>query len=386
MKKLKKIKLILITIFCFMLSGCWNYHELNDLSITTGLSFDMKDKSYMVSYITVIPGKDESNSNTKTTKIYEGKGDSVSSAYNNLNNTNPKLPYMGHLDIVVISETLAQNGIIDVIDFLMRIPESRKQFYIALSKDTSASSILEVLAPLESFTSDNISKNIISNNINYSTIFIEQYSNFVSNLLETGINPVLSGIEIENSNLANASKIKTNTIGIFKQDRLLGWANEREANGIKILNNNIDSILLESTCDGKKISSTLNNIKTDTKITFNDKLPKVNISIYADGLITQIDCSKNLDDRSILDELELQFEDELKKLIDDSILLVQEEYKTDIFGYGNYIYKNYYKKWLQIQDSWDDIVFQKLDIQISTNIKLESRGSFNQTLRRLNNG
>ena len=48
----------------------------------------------------------------------------------------------------------------DVIDFLMRMPESRKQFYIILSKGVDADSILETLAPLESFSSENISKSI----------------------------------------------------------------------------------------------------------------------------------------------------------------------------------------------------------------------------------
>ena len=383
---MKKIKLIIVITLSFVLSGCWNYRELNDLSITTGLSFDIKDNNYIVSYMTVNPSKDESESNSSenSTTIYKGEGDSISSAYNNLNSKNPKIPYIGHLDVVIISEDLARKGVMDTIDFLMRMPESRKQFYIILSKGTDATSILETLAPLESFSSENISKSIISSHINHSAIFVEQYNNFVSNLLDEGKSPILSGVEIDNyiddQKSSQNSKIKIDTIGIFKDDTLLGWANEEQTTGIKILNNNAESVLLESTCDNKKMASTLNNIKSNMKITYNDKYPKINVDIYADGALTQINCSKDLSDKEIINELETEFENKLKKIIDNSISLVQKKYKTDIFGYGNYIYKNYYKKWNTIKDIWDEEVFPQLDIEVSTNINLESTGPFNQVL------
>jgi len=49
---MKKIRIIIyIFFFSFFITGCWNYHELNDLAITTGIAIDIKDDKYVVSYM-----------------------------------------------------------------------------------------------------------------------------------------------------------------------------------------------------------------------------------------------------------------------------------------------------------------------------------------------
>lgn len=368
---MKKIKTVVIIMLCFFLSGCWNYHELNDLAITTSMSFDIKDDTYIVSYMVVSPKKDEANSNESKTSvtIYKGEGKSISSAYTALNKENPKVPYIGHLDIVIISEELAKKGIYDVVDFLMRNPESRKQFYVALSKGTDAKSVLEVLSPLDSFSS-------ITNN--QSDIFMAQYSDFVKKLLDDGINPILSGIELDGD---IDPKTKIDKIGLFKGDVLVGWANYKQSIGINILNNNTKSALLETSCDDKYAISTLNNIKSEIKASFYKDIPKLNIDIRADGSITQINCNWNLEDENVFRNLEIQFEKELKGIMEDSILLAQKEYNVDIFGYGNYIYKNHYHKWEKLKNRWDDQIFPDLDIAVSTKINLKNTGSSKKSLK-----
>ena len=63
---MKKAK-ILVTIFLlsFILTGCWNYHELNDLAIIDTISIQKEDNNYKltISYIEKI---EENNLNPKT--------------------------------------------------------------------------------------------------------------------------------------------------------------------------------------------------------------------------------------------------------------------------------------------------------------------------------
>lgn len=391
---MRKIKILIITfILSFFLTGCWNYHELNDLAITTGIAIDIKDGKYMVSYMIANAKKSqgESNKQEASSVVYSGEGDSVSAAYMDLNNKNPKIPYISHLEVIVISEEAAKKGVTNIIDFLMRNPESRKEFYVVLSKGTDAKSILEILSPLETFPSQAIYKNIISNQLDQSTIIIEEYSEFVSKLLKQGINPVLTGVEIEGnkeegkgqSSLESSTPsatIKTSYAGIFKNDALVGWADHKQTIGINILNNEAGSVLLESKCEDEYMAATLTNIKTATDINFENSKPKINLEIVADGALVEINCKKNIEKTKVIEELKSQFEKSLNQMITNSINLAQKEYKSDIFGYGNMIYKNDFKKWNEIKKLWEDEIYPNIEFDIKINISLSSKGSFEQTI------
>ena len=196
---MKKIKIFLFLVAALLLTGCGNYRELNDLAITTGIAFDIKDDQYIVSYMIANSNKVETNSKDSETKItvYEGKGNTISSAYMDLNSKNPKIPYIGHLEVVIISEDLAKKGMFEALDFLMRNPESRKEFYIVLSKNVEAGTLLKTLAPLESFPSQNIAGIIKSNKDNQSTIVMQKYSDVITNMIDEGVEPIINGIELD---------------------------------------------------------------------------------------------------------------------------------------------------------------------------------------------
>ena len=59
---MKKIKIYLLLFVAFLLTGCGNYRELNDLAITTGIAFDIKDNQYIVSYMIANSNKAETDS------------------------------------------------------------------------------------------------------------------------------------------------------------------------------------------------------------------------------------------------------------------------------------------------------------------------------------
>lgn len=391
---MKKIKIILgIFILCLFTSGCWNYRELNELAITTGISIDIKDNKYIISYMIANSKKsqDSSGKAEANTVVLSGEGKSISEAYMNLNSKNPKIPYISHLEVIIISEDAAKEGVTKMLDFLMRNPESRKEFFVVLSKGTSASSILETLSPLEAFPSQNVAQNIISNKDDQSIIMLEDYSDFVSNVLKEGVNPVLSGIEIEGETEAAkkqeslesstpSANIKIKTLGIFKDDKLIGWADEKETIGINIINNETGSVLLNAKCNNEYMASTLTNIATESKISLEGENPKIKLNVKATGALVEINCKRNLEETTTIDELKENFENSLKELLYNSIELAQKKYKSDVFGFGNKIYKQNFKKWYQIKNNWDNEVFPNIKFEVEVDIALSSKGSFEQTI------
>ncbi len=391
---MKKIKIFLFLVAALLLTGCGNYRELNDLAITTGIAFDIKDDQYIVSYMIANSNKAETDSKDSETKItvYEGKGNTISSAYMDLNSKNPKIPYIGHLEVVIISEDLAKKGILEALDFLIRNPESRKEFYIVLSKNVEAGTLLKTLAPLESFPSQNIAGIIKSNKDEQSTIVMQKYSAVITNMIDEGVEPIINGIELDGNKeegqmqeslekATPSATIKIDTIGIFKKDKLLGWSTHDETVGINIINNRAGFVLLETKCDDKYMTSTLKDIKTKPIITFENNIPKIKLKIKADGAILEMQCKRNLEETKIMKELENEFNEKLKSIIDETIYMAQKKYKSDIFGFGNYIYKNNLKKWNIIKDKWNNEIFPEIKIDTEIKINLNNKGSLEQSLK-----
>ena len=391
---MKKIKIFLFLVAALLLTGCGNYRELNDLAITTGIAFDIKDDQYIVSYMIANSNKAETDSKDSETKItvYEGKGNTISSAYMDLNSKNPKIPYIGHLEVVIISEDLAKKGILEALDFLIRNPESRKEFYIVLSKNVEAGTLLKTLAPLESFPSQNIAGIIKSNKDEQSTIVMQKYSDVITNMIDEGVEPIINGIELDGNKeegqmqeslekATPSATIKIDTIGIFKKDKLLGWSTHDETVGINIINNSTGFVLLETKCDDKYMTSTLKDIKTEPVITFEKNIPKIKLKIKAEGAILEMQCKRNLEETKIMKELENDFNEKLKSIIDETIYMAQKKYKSDIFGFGNYIYKNNLKKWNIIKDKWNNEIFPEIKIDTEIKINLNNKGSLEQSLK-----
>lgn len=391
---MKKIKIFLFLVAALLLTGCGNYRELNDLAITTGIAFDIKDDQYIVSYMIANSNKAETDSKDSETKItvYEGQGNTISSAYKDLNSKNPKIPYIGHLEVVIISEDLAKKGMLEALDFLMRNPESRKEFYIVLSKNVEAGTLLKTLAPLESFPSQNIAEIIKSNKDDQSTIVMQKYSAVITNMIDEGVEPIINGIELDGNKeegqmqeslekATPSATIKIDTIGIFKKDKLLGWSTHDETVGINIINNSAGFILLETKCDDKYMTSTLKDIKTKPIITFENNIPKIKLKIKADAAILEMQCKRNLEETKIMKELENEFNEKLKSIIDETIYMAQKKYKSDIFGFGNYIYKNNLKKWNIIKDKWNNEIFPEIKIDTEIKINLNNKGSLEQSLK-----
>lgn len=224
---------------------------------------------------------------------------------------------------------------LEALDFLMRNPESRKEFYIVLSKNVEAGTLLKTLAPLESFPSQNIAEIIKSNKDDQSTIVMQKYSAVITNMIDEGVEPIINGIELDGNKeegqmqeslekATPSATIKIDKIGIFKKDKLLGWSTHDETVGINIINNSAGFILLETKCDDKYMTSTLKDIKTKPIITFENNIPKIKLKIKADAAILEMQCKRNLEETKIMKELENEFNEKLKSIIDETIYMAQK--------------------------------------------------------------
>ena len=379
------MKKLLIIPLIFLLTGCWNYRELNQLAITTGIAVDKENDNYKITIMIANSKKSSSSDDsiTPSAAVYDGTGQTIYEAFKDTSLSVSKQIYLSHIDVLVLSEEVAKNNLTDVIDFLFRYPQTRNNFYLVLAKDKKASDILKVTTPLETFPSQNLAKNLeITDKLQGFTYTVD-FTDFTKSLVSEGINPILPSVTIiGNSEEGNKEEnvqqnepstyLKLDMLGLFKKDKFVAWANPNQSKGINIINNKIYILGVIIDYQNEKIVTEITEMKTDFKVENN----KVKITIDTTGAIQEVNSNVDLYNLKTIEEIQNSDVEKIKEYVNDAINLAKDN-KTDIFGFGNYVYKNNPKKWNEIKDKWDDKIFPSLEVEIEVNLKLQAKGSIN---------
>ena len=114
-------------------------------------------------------------------------------------------------------------------------------------------------------------------------------------------------------------------------------------------------------------------------IDFIDNEPIINIKYKSLGALREISDIKNLGDPQVIKNIEKETENAVKTLMQKGINATQNIFKSDIFGFGNMIYKKNPDYFLNITD-WDNGYFPNLKINIDVDVELKTKGSLEQTL------
>ncbi len=382
-----KIKFYFICLCFFLLTGCYNYNELNTLAIATGMSINYKDDHYEVSLLIANSKQAQVSSKEGESQsiVYEGKGSTISEALREIDVISPKSIYIGHLSFIVVSESLAKQGLIDSLDYLLRDPESIKRFYLIMARNAEAKDILEIVSPLESFPAQSISTAISFSRESQAVTSTIPYSSFIENLVKKGAEPILATIELK----GNAKKGKSaeslqsstpkaylqlSTLALFKKDKLVHITNEEESKGINVINNNIGELLLNCHCSGGKAEIEVQNLKTSKKVSIQDGKPHILVKVKGKGSLQESTCKLDLEQEKNILSLEKKANEEVKRLMEKAID-VTKKFETDSFGFGNLIYKFHPKIFKPLEENWNEEGFKELDISYDVDIRLEFKGS-----------
>lgn len=364
---MKKYLIILISLFLF---GCQNYRELNNSAIVSAIGIDKEEDKYIISV--QIANTEKTNDEQETLNnpiVYSSNGKNISEALNNINLKSPNMLYLGHLQLVLISEKIAKNGVNEITDYFLRSNQINKNFNILIAKNNTPEEILNVPTSLVNFPRGNILGSLeISSTIGGASNNIK-FTKFINDLKSKGKNPVMSSINILDSSEKDKKDLQISDMGVFKDDKLVGYLNKDETKGYNFLTNNIDSTIISFMC-AKNSNISINLKDENTKIDFeiNNNRPKIIINVSGTANIEESNCDIDIE------EIQNKTNNQIKDLINSTINVVKQDYKTDIFGFGNTIYLKNNSYFKNIEDSWDKY-FISLDVKINVNINIETKGN-----------
>ncbi len=187
-------KVILLIVCLFFVTGCYDYQELSDMNIVNGIGISYEDDEYVVNLEMVKSTKSESGISMET-NVITAKDRILANAINKATNNSGKKAYFKHVDLLIISEDLAKNGINDVVDYMLRDVTMSSTFFTVIAEDPE-----EILnTDLEE---DSISSLIVDTiRYNVDTAQLDNIDIIVSNITNKRKDIALPYIELDDKNV-----------------------------------------------------------------------------------------------------------------------------------------------------------------------------------------
>ncbi len=375
----KYLFIFLIIIFCFFLTGCWNYREIDSLYIIAGIGIDKIPNSNKYNITAEFVNVKDIAKGTQKEQSFESvlleiKGDSVFDAIRKMIRISAKRPYWAHATTIIISEEVAREGIISFLDLIVTNEEPRLDVVIYVSKGKSASEILH----MKSFSTDIRSfelTTMLNENKKLAQVPTLRAYEIINALATPKVNIVLPTVisfynNGEYTNLLSGG-------AVFKADKLVGFLEQKDITPYLFIKDEIKSCVLNIKTEKKEPNSiiTLETFDSKTKIKpiYGTEGISFDIKIKTDVFLAELDTTTDYIYPPGRKKLKKLAEEYLEKRIKEHIKNVKEEFGFDIFGFGNIIRQRNPKLWKTLEEDWDSI-FMDTDFNVKCDIRIKNTG------------
>jgi spore germination protein KC len=365
MKTAKRFAVLLLAINMLFLSGCWNYREVDNMSMIGGIAIDKgKDGfKYHITYEFLDLSNGQINS-----KLLETDGDTLFDCARNAIGKSQKKLFFSDCKVVIINNEIASEGIAPILDWMLRDSEPRINLNLLISKEKTAAEILEQKPVTNQLTSLEIWNMLEQNTASLGeTPNVKLYQ--ANNILASeGISLNLPSIKV------SAGKEKTTELdgtAVFKKDKLVGYLNRNESKYFLFSTGKIKGGLLVTSPKNDKNFITLEISESSAKITpvIKDDNVTMEIEIKVKAALGEEQTPIDYTSVSGIQAAERSAEKTLQYGVNEVIKKCQSQYDTDIFGFGSCIHLNKPEFWTKEKANWDD-TFRTLKYSITTDVDI----------------
>jgi len=367
---------VLIIIICLLFTGCWDYVNLNEIDIVLGIGIDKGDEdNYKLTFEVV----DLANSNKQsgiTTFLLESSGSTIFDTVRNAKKKSTNKIYFGNVQIVILSEEIAREGIGQVIDFFMRDLEPREALNYLISKEKTAGEVLSVKGIGSNITSLQIYDVIYEDEKDTASSY-DLPSFEIFNLLHSNYQSIaLPAFRIVDNNGEPAAE--SDGLGVFKGDKLIGFLTPAQTKYYLFTIGRIKGGVLPLKFDSNKDNMALEIKKSHTKksFTYEENKLKFKLDIMIEVSIGEDHSRLDFSDKSQVEKVKKYASEMVKENVKSLIETVQRDFGSDIFGFGKVVYRRKPSLWHKIENNWDE-EFKKAEADVNVEIKILNTGLIN---------
>ncbi len=367
--KLKKAVIPLL--LCIFLCGCQSYSEIEDALMVSGIAVDKGvNDNYRVTaeLVNLSVGEGEPPS----AQLIYSEGPTVYSALQNMNSLTSKELFFSQAKVFVISEQVAREGLINVIDLIVRDNQLRITNDVVVAKDCPAYALFTLAdsgEPIRSYEIAELLQNESENVSVVSEVQVYELINIVGSAGVSAVLPAFSYLESEED-----KGLKISGAAVFRRDKLVEFLDITQAKIMTLVQGETrEGIISEKIKTDTQEYMTVKIFKcltdADHELKDDKLIMKMNFSL--DVGINELTTKENIMNREGREKLMKKLEKRLKTQVENFIKEMQQGSGADIFGFGERIYKENPKLWEKIKDT---DYFRNLQPQIKVKVNLRGTG------------
>jgi spore germination protein KC len=381
MKRIGKLCFALLLIVAST-TGCWNLRESDQLAFSLGTAVDLTKKGQVeVSVQIAIPsgvgGGQESGggTNKKSFRVISATGKNVYDTIPNLQLQLSRSFFIGHRKIILFGQRLAEHGIGNLLDEFVRNPQSEMRARVYVVKDGQAKDILSVEPIFEPFTATALVHE-------QKTLGLKHYyfHDFISETLSQGMHPMLPAVSLT----ASKQAIFTGTAILNKDHglKLMGFLDTKESSYANWIIGKQTGFAITSFVKQGNGNVSLNLQSLGRRIRVKRVDDRIQIEVRLLGKGTIVENNSNLDPtkKKDLDIIQEELRQTTRKSIQQMIEKVQQQYKTDIFGFGESVYRKYPSLWRTMKQDWEN-TFPELDVSVKVELQCKDPGATKSSIK-----
>ncbi len=354
--KMNNFILILLLMMTVFITGCWDYKEIEDQIIISGVAadYDQENKGILLTAEITLPTSSGKESNFSS-KTYQGKGRSVLDAIVDLRSKAGRKLLWSHMKVLILSKDFMNQRklFIGILDWIKRNHEVRDTIWLVVSKEKTAGEIFLksnpqtqkiISAYLDGLLSPQKSETFLS----------VPFSKFIGDLQSLSKCAALPMVGLEDSSTGTLPLLEGTAL--FKETNQIGRLDGKQTETLLMLMNQLkQAVFAPEPSYVKKVkgvSLQMENCQTAIKPVIGPKGLIMMIHIKMEAEIGEVDGDQDVFKTNKMKELVQAWQGIIEGRIKEFLPALQKEYQCDAIGFGNKVEAKLPNLWKKIKNRW----------------------------------
>ncbi|QGP91291.1 Spore germination protein A3 [Neomoorella glycerini] len=407
------LALFLLALMLPGLAGCWSRHEIEELAIVMAVALDaVPGDQVRLSVYVAIPrtiaggpsmGGGAGGEPPKAGEVISATGSDFAQAARRLEDMVPRRLLWAQNRVLILGEELARQGF-HYLDHFTRERQMRLTTPVLVTRG-EARKVLELPPGIELMPGT-----ILTGILRNRTTFKVELKDLLAMWEAPGDNPVLPQVVMTPTPEQESREVRSDGddrgqkggnkeegkkkppeavaikgAGAFRDDRLIGWLDERETSGLMWLRGEVRegviTVTLPAQAGGRgpgQASVIFHRASTEVKSRVEGSQVTFNVAIRGDCDLTEATVSLNPDRPEHLAAIQEAVNRAVEERVLAAVGRAQQEIRADIFGLGETLHRSNVRYWRQVQDRWNE-EFTRAKIQVKVDLYLNRLGMTNRT-------
>lgn len=273
-----------------LLGGCVGSRELKELSLVVGMGVDQNEQSPQLVDVTaqIVKvaqiGTGQSDQGASSTNAYwdlTSSGSSVFDAVREFTHLTHNKLYLAHAELIVFGRKLAEEGLENDIDFLMRDEEVRPGIPVAVA-DGTAKDLLNVPSAVDKMPSENLRIILQQQGLTSegrSTALLDVVNSLLSNTSAQRL-PLL---RVTDNN--GSPTVTVSGTAVLKHGHMVGQLDGEESRGVEWITGKVKTGVVNIPMQGSVMSFEILRATASLKPVLKDGMPHMNANIYMECVL-----------------------------------------------------------------------------------------------------